>query len=198
MINNSGNVGIGTASPGYKLDVQTSTANDQAVRGSNTATTGTNYGGVFQAYGSGATTNVGGYFLASGATNNYGLIVEAGNVGIGTASPATKLDVSGQARATLGFLSTGTTLIQGANNNDSTKGRYRVYMDGGTSRNSVQMIVNISVAVTAHVNFIRVTFIERNTGTEAGNQQYVAVSEWGCPQIPRSARSTRSWSRCGQ
>ncbi|MBI2971425.1 MAG: hypothetical protein HYY37_03350 [Candidatus Aenigmarchaeota archaeon] len=89
-------------------------------------------------------------------------------------------------------------------------------MNGGTALNSGQMIVNISVAVTTHVNFIRVTFIERNTASEGGSLQYVAVSEWvtdsnsvvtggaqvrsvvGCPQIPRSARSTRSWSRCGQ
>ena len=37
-------------------------------------------------------TNIGGYFSASGATNNYGLIVGAGNVGIGTTGPDAKLD----------------------------------------------------------------------------------------------------------
>ena len=40
-------------------------------------------------------TNVGGYFSASGATNNYGLIVESGNVGIGTTGPTAKLHVVG-------------------------------------------------------------------------------------------------------
>ena len=34
-----------------------------------------------------------GYFSASGATNNYGLIVNAGNVGIGTTAPQGSLDV---------------------------------------------------------------------------------------------------------
>jgi hypothetical protein len=51
--------------------------------------------------------NVAGYFSASGATNNYGLLVANGNVGIGTTSPAAALDVSGHinnsgAAATLG------------------------------------------------------------------------------------------------
>jgi hypothetical protein len=43
-------------------------------------------------------TNVAGYFSATGAANNYGLIVEHGNVGIGTASPTTNLEVSGALR----------------------------------------------------------------------------------------------------
>ena len=39
-------------------------------------------------------TNIGGYFTASGATTaNYGLIVDAGNVGIGDTSPSSKLEV---------------------------------------------------------------------------------------------------------
>ncbi|MBI3495521.1 hypothetical protein HY065_02750, partial [Candidatus Berkelbacteria bacterium] len=35
----------------------------------------------------GSGTNVGGYFTASGGSNNYGLLVDAGNVGIGTTAP---------------------------------------------------------------------------------------------------------------
>lgn len=40
--------------------------------------------------------NTGGYFSASGGTNNYAIIVPStgGNVGIGTTAPATKLDVA--------------------------------------------------------------------------------------------------------
>ncbi|MBI3290635.1 tail fiber domain-containing protein [Candidatus Microgenomates bacterium] len=42
-------------------------------------------------------TNIAGYFSASGATTaNYGLIVENGNVGIGTATPSQTLHVVGQ------------------------------------------------------------------------------------------------------
>lgn len=40
-------------------------------------------------------TNVGGYFSASGATNNYGLIVANGNVGIGTTAPTERLTIPG-------------------------------------------------------------------------------------------------------
>ncbi|PIP85879.1 hypothetical protein COW83_01925, partial [Candidatus Collierbacteria bacterium CG22_combo_CG10-13_8_21_14_all_43_12] len=47
------------------------------------AITGTGYG-LYATKTGASTTNVGGYFSASGATNNYGLIVGAGNVGIGT------------------------------------------------------------------------------------------------------------------
>lgn len=42
----------------------------------------------------GTSTNVGGYFSASGGTNNYGLIVDSGNVGIGTTSPTSLLELT--------------------------------------------------------------------------------------------------------
>src|SRR5579863_3198378 len=42
-----------------------------------------------------STTNVGGYFTATGATNNYALLTGAGNVGIGTTTPASALAVNG-------------------------------------------------------------------------------------------------------
>ncbi|MFC1663742.1 right-handed parallel beta-helix repeat-containing protein [Patescibacteria group bacterium] len=43
--------------------------------------------------GGGTSTNIAGYFSSQNATNNYGLIVEHGSVGIGTTGPDRKLDV---------------------------------------------------------------------------------------------------------
>ena len=51
-----------------------------------TKTSGTVYGFYGTATGA-ATTNYAGYFSATNATNNYGLVVLDGNVGIGTTSP---------------------------------------------------------------------------------------------------------------
>jgi len=49
-------------------------------------------------------TNIAGYFSASGATNNYGLIVGDGNVGIGDTTPSFALDVTGSIRATGAYI----------------------------------------------------------------------------------------------
>ena len=90
-----GNVGIGTTTPVFKLDIRTSTPGDRAVLGVNSATSGTNYGGQFNSQGSGATKNIGLYATAEGATTNYAAIFDSGSVGIGTTSPAEKLHLSG-------------------------------------------------------------------------------------------------------
>ena len=73
---NTGNVGIGTTTPGYKLDVAGSIN-----------TTGVNVNG------SPITSS---QWTTSGTTINY----SAGNVGVGTATPGYKLDVAGTVNAT--------------------------------------------------------------------------------------------------
>jgi len=102
-ISPAGNVGIGTTTPVAKLSIRT-TDTDAATYSIAAKTTGTNYGVDAEAVGSGATTNVGGYFAASGATSNYAIIVPSGygSVGIGTTTPSYTLTVAGTAWVTSG------------------------------------------------------------------------------------------------
>ena len=83
----TGNVGIGTTSPGYKLTVNDDTASGRAIQVVQSATSGTNYGIQGGAYGSGATKNIGLSITAEGATTNDAAHFMGGNVGIGTTSP---------------------------------------------------------------------------------------------------------------
>jgi hypothetical protein len=110
IVKQSGNVGIGTSSPTYVLDVNS--ANDSAIRIRNGAGSANN--GLALAVGSGtpwlditegAEFRIKGNTYANLGTWNSGnntkiLINSSGNVGIGTTSPACKLDVVGTIRST--------------------------------------------------------------------------------------------------
>jgi hypothetical protein len=99
----TGNVGIGTTSPGYKIDVA-GAAGDWAARFSSNAGAsayfahGGGYGGYINA-GSNASSST--YILeliSNGSTRVY--VRGDGNVGIGTTSPSQKLQVDGALRLT--------------------------------------------------------------------------------------------------
>src|SRR5262249_29368701 len=81
-----------------KLQIERTSAG-QATYSINTATSGTNYGIDCEALGVGASTNIGGYFAASGGGSNYAIIVPQnfGSVGIGTSAPTALLSVNGTA-----------------------------------------------------------------------------------------------------
>jgi Chaperone of endosialidase len=66
----------------------------------NTSTPVINKYGIFSEATGANGTNYGGYFTASGATTNYALVTNAGNVGIGTITPGYKLDVYASVNST--------------------------------------------------------------------------------------------------
>ncbi|MBI4548599.1 MAG: hypothetical protein HY707_11495 [Ignavibacteriae bacterium] len=137
---NSGNVGIGTTSPGSKLDIsdgsnttytlrvtKSGAAGGNAITGLHNggtgagvegranASAGTKYGVAGFAENGG--TNYGLYGFASGGSTNWGLYLAAGNaylgsgnVGIGTAIPAAKLDIVGNLRIADGTQGVGKVL----------------------------------------------------------------------------------------
>jgi hypothetical protein len=124
-IDANGNVGIGTTSPSARLDVRTNTANDGILLASSTSNLqiralngqGAN-NGIVQANDSGiiytgGTVNTGAFVIAPWNNATCGLRMDAnGNVGIGTASPTTRLDVAAVSTIASGTWAGGTDFVR--------------------------------------------------------------------------------------
>ncbi|MDQ5930936.1 MAG: hypothetical protein QG674_100, partial [Patescibacteria group bacterium] len=122
-----------TANDILSISTNSTTASNKAIEGLQTgATTGTDYAGYFSNTGA-ATTNVGLYATATGATNNYAGIFESGKVLIGstTDSSAANLQVTGSSNINGYFLDSGfgESLIRISNSN----GYYADFGSGGVS-----------------------------------------------------------------
>lgn len=108
IIQTDGNVGIGTATPSAKLEVRSS-AIGTAIEGAATSETGFNIG----VYGESSSSDGSAAWFKNWGSG-YGLIVETGNVGIGTTTPSAKLEVAGQVKITGGTPGAGKVLTSDA------------------------------------------------------------------------------------
>lgn len=94
-ITSAGNVGIGVTPTTGKLQISdaTTTADFSGLRiDQSGAVSGIGYG-IYATKTGASTTNVGAYFSATGGTDNYGLLVPSGLVGIGTSAPTQKIEL---------------------------------------------------------------------------------------------------------
>lgn len=105
--------GLSLSSTSTAAASNTQTLLNVALSGANGTSTQTTYGAQIVNTNTGtSSTDIGLLATASGGTNNFAAIFNAGNVGIGSATPGQVLDVQGTARGT-GFILTGNGAASG-------------------------------------------------------------------------------------
>jgi len=187
-INTSGNVGIGTTSPAYLLDVRKNQAAYTYIAVDNANTPASGVGSGFAMTESGTVA----WYLRNerdgsgkfniGNTSNRLTIDSVGNVGIGTTSPAAKLDVQGNIYANGDIRSQGIfrdyqgeALLQTDNSavtilgsSGASTSRTLAFYAGNTERMRILQNGNVGIGTTSPVSISGYTSLDINNATNGG------------------------------
>src|SRR3990167_1608824 len=181
----AGNVGIGTASPSVKLDVQSTGATDVWIGASQTGTgtagflfdasngdfAGGDYGLIRQNNDlSIDILNIGANPLNLGVDNSNDItIIAGGNVGIGNTAPGAMLDVG--TAATRHFLVTNLGVVQIRYNDNALQSPFSLFNNDGSAANYGTQILFYSGDGTDDINSGRIVSATEQAWTTTGTTQ---------------------------
>ena len=181
-IDAGGNTGIGTSSPTAKLHVVNATGGTAIFAGNANASLYVNYLDGGTNYISGSTT----VFRNGAATVEFMRITSAGNMGIGTTSPARKFDVAGGARFLQDTSATTGAIVLRQNSGD-TVGGFIQWVDNSNSTEKGWLVVDTSSNMLFATNST-----ERARITSAGGFVVGTTTDPGAGKIADNIGNVRS------